>query len=110
MTKAAHRRRNRTALGWWDTGLKYTRQDRGLRLRDRPLPWGEVAKRAKSPSFGGRVIRVEGLVHDGGSDLEHQMCFFRRPTHLLVGAHPPMQQPLQRALRGRRRYRRTVSP
>jgi hypothetical protein len=27
------------------------------------------------------------------------------PTHLLVGAHPTVQQPLHRALRGRRRDR-----
>ena len=81
--------------------------------RDRPQPGGTlcgVAKRATGPSFGGRVIRVEGPVHDGGSDLEPQMRSSRRPTHLLVGAHPPMQQPVHRALGGRRRYRLTASP
>src|SRR5271157_584350 len=34
----------------------------------------------------------------------------RRPTHLLVGAHPAVQQPLYRTLGGRRRYRLVVSP
>ena len=34
----------------------------------------------------------------------------RRPTHLLVGAHPAVQQPLHRALRCRRRYRLLAAP
>src|SRR5208283_3360742 len=69
-----------------------------------------MAKRATGPSFSGRVIRVEGPVDDRGTDLEHQMRPSRRPAHLLVGAHPPVQQPLHRALGGRRRYRLTASP
>src|SRR4051794_639791 len=83
-------------------------------IRMRPSKtWGDscgMAKWATGPSFGGRVIRIEGPVHDGGSDLEHQMRSSRRPTHLLVGAHPPVQQSLHRALGGRRRYRLTASP
>ena len=69
-----------------------------------------MAKRATGPSFSGRVILVEGPVDDRGADLEHQMRSSRRPTHLLVGAHPPVQQPLHRTLGGRRRYRLVVSP
>src|SRR5260370_12033581 len=34
----------------------------------------------------------------------------RRPAHLLIGAHSAMEQPLQRALRGRRRYRFLAVP
>jgi len=77
------------------------------------ITWGDscgVAKRATGPSLSGFVIRVEGPVHDGGSDLEHQMRSSRRPRHLLVGAHPPVQQPLHRTLGGRRRYRLVGSP
>ena len=77
------------------------------------ITWGTscgMAKRATGPSFSGRVIRVEGPVDDRGADLEHQMRSSRRPTHLLVGAHPPVQQPLHRTLGGRRRYRLVVSP
>src|SRR5271166_5806673 len=77
------------------------------------ITWGDscgMAKRATGPSLSGRVILVEGPVDDRGADLEHQMRSSRRPTHLLVGAHPAVQQPLYRTLGGRRRYRLVVSP
>jgi hypothetical protein len=69
-----------------------------------------MAKRATGPSLSSRVIVVEGPVNDRGADLKHQMRSSGRPTHLLVGAHPPVQQPLHRTLGGRRRYRLVVSP
>src|SRR5271165_672906 len=77
------------------------------------ITWGDscgMAKRAAGPSLSGRVILVEGPVDDRGADLEHQMRSSRRPTHLLVGAHPPVQQPMHRTLGGRRRYWLVVSP
>ena len=77
------------------------------------ITWGDssgMAKRATGPSLSGRVILVEGPVDDRGADLEHQMRSSRRPTHLLVGAHPPVQQPLHRTLGSRRRYWLVVSP
>src|SRR5208283_5890949 len=87
---------------------------RGLDDAQRPSKtWGDscgMAKRATGPSLSGRVVLVEGPVDDRGADLEHQMRSSRRPTHLLVGAHPQVQQPLHRALRGRRRDRLVVSP
>src|SRR5208337_5123837 len=42
--------------------------------------------------------------------FEHQLRSSRRPTHLLVGAHPSVQQPLHRTIGGRCRYRLTASP
>src|SRR5271165_494696 len=69
-----------------------------------------MAKRAAGPSLSGRVVLVEGPVDDRGADLEHQMRSSRRPTHLLVGAHPPVRQPMHRSLGGRRRYWLVVSP
>jgi hypothetical protein len=56
-----------------------------------------------TPHFGTGDLRVsmifvEGSVDDRGSDLEHQMRASRRPTHLLIGTHPAVQQPLHRAL------------
>src|SRR5271166_7094207 len=77
------------------------------------ITWGDscgMAKRAAGPSLSGRVILVEGPVDDRGADLEHQMRSSRRPTHLLVGAHPPVQQPMHRTLGGRRRIKLEVSP
>src|ERR1700733_13266288 len=69
-----------------------------------------MEKRATGPSLSSRVIVVEGPVNDRGADLKHQMRSSGRPTHLLVGAHPPVPQPLHRSLGGRRRYRLVVSP
>ncbi len=51
------------------------------------------------------IIPVERTVHDAGPDFQHQMSTPRRPAHLLLGIHSPMQQPLHRALGDRRRNR-----
>jgi hypothetical protein len=74
--------------------------------RDRPKHegWsGCSPKRAASPTFGHGIVPVERAVHDGGPDFQHQMSAPRRPAHLLLGIHSPMQQPLHRALGERRR-------
>ena len=57
------------------------------------------------PMLRDGVIPVERTAHDGGPDFEHQMSAPRRPAHLLLGIHSPMQQPLHRALGDRRRDR-----
>jgi hypothetical protein len=41
------------------------------------------------------MVLVEGAVHDRGSYLEHQMRPAGRPSHLLIGVHPAVQQPLK---------------
>ena len=48
------------------------------------------------------MIVVEGAVHHRASNLEHQMRAVWRPTHLLLGVHPAVHQPLRRAFDGRR--------
>jgi hypothetical protein len=48
------------------------------------------------------VIALERPVHHRGSHLEHQMRASRRSVHLLLRVHPTVQQPLHRALGGRR--------
>ena len=64
---------------------------------------GRSPKRAVSPTLRDGIIPVECSVHDGGPDFQHQMSAPRRPAHLLLGMHSPMQQPLHRALGDRRR-------
>jgi hypothetical protein len=80
-----------------------------LSLRDcelllRPSQTWEVlhrrTKRTIGPALGGGVIALEGPVHYRGSYLEHALVASRRPAHLLLLAHPLMQQPLHRALGG----------
>ena len=56
------------------------------------------------------MILFEGTVRHRASNLEHQMCASWRPTHLLLGVHSAMQQPLHRAFRGRRRDRLLATP
>jgi len=51
------------------------------------------------------MVPVERTVHDGGSHLPHQLSAPRRPSHLLLSIHSPMQQPLHRALGDRHRDR-----
>ncbi len=60
---------------------------------------------AFGPPLSGGMVLVEGAVHNRGPNLEHQMCPMGRPSHLLVGIHPAVQQPLHRALRSGRRDR-----
>ena len=64
---------------------------------------GRSPKRATRPTLGDRIIPVKRAVHDGGPDFQHQMSAPRRPSHLLLGIHSPMQQPLHSALGDRRR-------
>jgi hypothetical protein len=66
---------------------------------------GSVAVRAFGAPLGGGMIPIERAVHHRGSNLQHQMGAAGRPPHLLAGAHAAMQQPLHRALGGRRRDR-----
>ncbi len=56
-------------------------------------------------NFNGLAYPSTDTVLDRCSGLEHQVRAPRRPAHLLVGAHPAVQLPLHRALRGRRRDR-----
>ena len=70
--------------------------------------WGcsrRTTKWSAGPPLGGGMITFESSVHHRSSDLEHLMRASRRPTHLLLRVHPPVQQPLHRALGGRRRDR-----
>ncbi len=60
-------------------------------------------RRTAGPTLRHGIIPAEGAVDDGGPDFQHQMSAFRRPAHLLLGIHSPMQQPLHRALCDRRR-------
>jgi hypothetical protein len=64
---------------------------------------GRAPKRAASPTLRDGIIPVERTVHDGGPDFQHKISAPRRPAHLLLGTHSPMQQPLHRALCDRRR-------
>jgi hypothetical protein len=41
------------------------------------------------------VIVFKGTVHHRTSNLEHQMRTAWRPTHLLLGVHPAVQQPIE---------------
>jgi hypothetical protein len=43
------------------------------------------------------VIAFKGAVYCRSSNFEHQVRTARRPTHLLLGIHPAMEQPLRRA-------------
>ncbi len=83
-----------------------------FRDRDRPKPGGSCSatERPPRPALGGAVVPIQGAICHRGSDLQHQMGPSRRPTHLLVRAHPAMQQPLHRALSGRRRDRLVAVP
>ena len=68
--------------------------------------WGWLRsspKRTTGPPLCPGMIVVEGLVHHRSADLEHQMRASWRPAHLLIGAHPAVQQPLHGTLRRRRR-------
>src|SRR3954468_4878846 len=68
--------------------------------------WGALCCRAEwstGPPLGGGMVLGKGIVRNSGADLQHAMGASWGPTHLLVGAHPTVQQPLHRALRGRRR-------
>src|SRR4051812_50063356 len=70
--------------------------------------WGALCCRAewsRGPPLGGGMVLGKGIVRNSGADLQHAMGASWGPTHLLVGAHPTVQQPLHRALRGRRRDR-----
>jgi hypothetical protein len=68
--------------------------------------WGMV--RSLAETDGGPSVRPQ---HGPGracrsrrrSVLQHQMSAPRRPAHLLLSIHSPMQQPLHRALGDRRR-------
>ncbi len=66
---------------------------------------GRSPKRATGPTLSDSIIPAERAVHDGGPDFQHQMSASRRPAHLLLSIHSPMQQPLHRAFRDRRRNR-----
>ena len=57
-------------------------------------------KWTSGPALGDDMVSVERTVHDGGSHLQHQMSAPRRPAHLLLSIHSPVQQPLHRALVG----------
>ena len=80
---------------------------------DRPEPGGcsrRSTKRTPGPALRGGMVLIERAVHHRGSDLEHQMRSPRRPAHLLLRAHPTVQQPLHRTLCGRCRYWFVASP
>src|ERR1700733_5546753 len=66
--------------------------------------WGScrAAKRTAGAPFCDGVIEREGTVHNSASNLEHQMRGAWRPTHLLLGVHPAVPQPLHRAFGDRR--------
>ena len=83
-----------------------------IHARDRLKPGGSCCAPigTMSRSFGDGMILFESTVHHRASDLEHQMCPSWRPTHLLLGVHPAMQQPLHRAFRDRRRDRLLATP
>jgi hypothetical protein len=66
-------------------------------------------KRTAGPTLGDGMVPLERPVHDGRSHLRHQMGTPRRPAHLLLGVHPAVQQPLDRALSDRRRDRFVAS-
>ena len=66
---------------------------------------GRSPKRTAGPTLGDGMVPVERAVHDGGPHFQHQMSASRRPAHLLLCIHSPMQQPLHRALGDRRRNR-----
>jgi len=75
--------------------------------------WGALrcwAKRPAGPLLGGDMVLGKGAIRNGSSDLQHPMRPPRRPAHLLVGTHPAVQQPLHRALCGRRRDRLAAAP
>jgi hypothetical protein len=45
-------------------------------------------------SAGEPVVAIEGVVQNGGAHLEHEVGASRRPPHLLLGVHPPVQKAL----------------
>jgi len=73
--------------------------------RDRLKPGGScrAPEGATGSPFGDGVIVFEGIVHHRTSNLEHQMRTAWRLTHLLLGVHPAVQQPLNHTFRDRRR-------
>jgi hypothetical protein len=77
----------------------------GKQPRDRLKPGGScrAAIRTAGAPFCDGVIALEGTVHRRASNLKHQMRATWRPTHLLLGVHPAVQQPLHRAFGDRRR-------
>ena len=66
---------------------------------------GQAALRngRRAPTLRDGIIPVERTVHNRGPNFQHQMSAPRRPPHLLLGVHSPMQQPLHRAFGDRRR-------
>src|SRR4051812_23679287 len=80
-----------------------------LEVPQRPSrTWGALccwAEWSTGPPLSGGMVLGKGIVRNSGADLQHAMGASWGPTHLLVGAHPTVQQPLHRALRGRRRDR-----
>ena len=74
-------------------------------MRNRLKPGGPSCRPSEwsaSVWLGGGVVRGQRAVHRGGAYLQHPVGAARRPAHLLVGAHAPVQQALNRAF-GRRR-------
>jgi hypothetical protein len=72
--------------------------------RDRLKPGGlcRATKRTAGAPFFGGVIVLEGTVHHHPRNLEHQVRPAWCPTHLLLGLHPAVYQPLHRAFGDRR--------
>jgi hypothetical protein len=66
---------------------------------------GRSPKRTAGPARRDGIIAAERSIHGGGPYFQHQMGAPRRPAHLLLSIHSPMQQPLHRALCDRRRNR-----
>jgi hypothetical protein len=69
-----------------------------MRSRDRLNVWAMQFDVAEvgifSGSDDGAVVAIEGVVQDGGAHREHQMGASRRPAHLLLGVHPPVEKAL----------------
>jgi hypothetical protein len=90
------------------------RRGRAKTVRQRPSEtWGCLRRATKwtvGPPLSGDMIAFESSVHNRGSNFEHQVRSSRRPTHLLLRVHSPMQQPLYRALRDCRGDRFAASP
>lgn len=57
------------------------------------LAYGGARRQAESD-----MVAFECSVQDGGQNLEHEVRSSRRPAHLLLCRHPPMQQSMDCAL------------
>src|SRR5689334_11670218 len=66
---------------------------------------GTAAVGSFGTPLGSGMVLFECAVHHRGSNLQHEMSPTGRPPHLLVSAHPAMQQPLHRAFGTCRRDR-----